>query len=344
LDTKTEVNTVSEVVTKEENGQIGIASEHKRLIQLVYDRFVETGEWPKSRSVQIAFMPDDFWTIVEQIDHHLLRERGEKSQPDSRTSLSIEGISHCTDSENHMSLFVRSLQLCVDVYKTDPENPSLTAEHLRGSLSLNETETQIALELLFVGDRIWSSASRSPEQLVTELKFYPDILRYDGVTSISEYLEVVQKYRPQVAEKFSKRWENMELKSTFLRMFNTLHPKIADRCEELYRNEHYSESVEAGFKVVRDRLRQLTGYERGQDAFGKGKLHIAGASAAHVDRDFNEGVKFILMAIDRFRSEKSHTSNDQVNEPVRAYEYLSMSSLAMRFLERADALLEKGIQ
>jgi len=44
------------------------------------------------------------------------------------------------------------------------------------------------------------------------------------------------------------------------------------------------------------------------EAFGKGKLHIEGAVAINVDEDFNEAVKFFTMAIDRFRNEKSHTS------------------------------------
>jgi uncharacterized protein (TIGR02391 family) len=80
----------------------------------------------------------------------------------------------------------------------------------------------------------------------------------------------------------------------------------------------------------------LTGYESGSEAFGKGKLHIKGASAENVDSDFNKAVQFLMMAIDMFRNEKSHTSDARIEDPVRAYQYLAMSSLALYLLENSE--------
>ena len=82
----------------------------------------------------------------------------------------------------------------------------------------------------------------------------------------------------------------------------------------------------------------MTGYETGAEAFGKGKLHIKGAAAPNVDQDFNNAVKFLTMAIDQFRNEKSHTSDAKIDDPIRAYEYLRLSSLAMNLLEDAEIL------
>jgi len=115
----------------------------------------------------------------------------------------------------------------------------------------------------------------------------------------------------------------------------SLHPEIYSRCRTLYTGGEYAEAVEKGFKVVRDRLRTLTTYETGSEAFGKGNLRIAGAAAPHVDEDFQNGVKFLTMAIDRFRNEKSHTADGNISDPVRAYEYLRLSSLAMHLLDGA---------
>lgn len=117
-----------------------------------------------------------------------------------------------------------------------------------------------------------------------------------------------------------------------------LHIDIFNKCQELYKKGAYAEAVEKSFKVVRDKLRKLTGYETGSEAFGKGKLHIKGAAAQNVDQDFNEAVKFLTMAIDRFRNEKSHTSDAKIDDPVRAYEYLRLSSLAMNLLEDTEIL------
>jgi uncharacterized protein (TIGR02391 family) len=117
-----------------------------------------------------------------------------------------------------------------------------------------------------------------------------------------------------------------------------LHKDVIARCEGLFQSGHYAQAVELSFKVVRDRLRQLTGYERGSDAFGRTKLHIRGAAARHVDEDFNQGVKFLTMAIDMFRNEKSHTAETGVDDPRKALQYLTLTSLAMRLLDSAEIL------
>ncbi len=118
----------------------------------------------------------------------------------------------------------------------------------------------------------------------------------------------------------------------------TLHPEIYKKCYSLYKKGEYTEAVEKSFKVVRDRLRDLTSHETGSKAFGEKNLHIRGAAARNVDKDFNEAVKFLTMSIDFFRNEKSHTSDAKIDDPIRAYEYLRLSSLAMNLLEDAEIL------
>ncbi len=115
-----------------------------------------------------------------------------------------------------------------------------------------------------------------------------------------------------------------------------LHEKVKQKCSGLYLGGHYPEAVEKGFKVVRDRLRELTTHETGSEAFGKGGLYIKGASAENVDKDFQDATKFLTMAIDQFRNEKSHTSDGKIEDPVRAYEYLALSSLAMHLLDNSE--------
>lgn len=138
----------------------------------------------------------------------------------------------------------------------------------------------------------------------------------------------------RVTERLTRQMERRNMKKTDS---TDLHPAISEKCFQLYMDEHYSEAVGKSFLVVRDRLRELTTrYETGSDAFGKGHLYISGASAPNVDKDFNQGVKFLTMAIDCFRNEKFHTSDGNINDPVRAYQYLAMSSLAMSFLDNTE--------
>lgn len=115
----------------------------------------------------------------------------------------------------------------------------------------------------------------------------------------------------------------------------SLHPEILGKCRGLYEGGAYAEAVEKGFKVVRARLRGLTTFETGSDAFGRGHLYVDGSTDSYVDGDFQDGVKFLTMAIDKFRNEKSHTADGNIEDPIRAYEYLRLSSLALHLLEQA---------
>jgi uncharacterized protein (TIGR02391 family) len=118
-----------------------------------------------------------------------------------------------------------------------------------------------------------------------------------------------------------------------------LHPEVIKHCSSLYKSAHYAEAAEKSFKVVRARLRKLTGHETGSEAFGKGNLYIKGSaepSTPVVDKDFQEAVKFLTMSIDNFRNEKVHVVDGNINSPERAYEYLVLSSLAMRHLDNAE--------
>lgn len=115
-----------------------------------------------------------------------------------------------------------------------------------------------------------------------------------------------------------------------------LHSEIAAKCAPLLNAGAYPEAVERSFKIVRDRLRKLTGHETSSEAFGKGKLYINGAAAPNVEYDFNQGAKFLMMALDMFRNEKSHTSEGNIRDFDHAHQYLMLSSLALRFLDRAE--------
>ena len=115
-----------------------------------------------------------------------------------------------------------------------------------------------------------------------------------------------------------------------------LHPTIRKECLGLVKSGYYGEAVERSFKIVRDRLRALTGYETSSDAFGKGNLFIRGAAASNVEHDFQDAVKFLGMSIDFFRNEKAHTTTANVPNRNRAYQYLAISSVALQHLDQGE--------
>jgi uncharacterized protein (TIGR02391 family) len=190
-----------------------------------------------------------------------------------------------------------------------------------------------------------SMVTRDSEALLQGM-CVPAHLYYEGIgneaestfNSVEKFVKLSERLVRQLRLKIAENQKAVKHETFDL---VNLHPEIYTKCHELYVKGAYAEAVEKSFKVVRDRLRKLTGHETGSEAFGKGRLHIKGAVAPNVDKDFNEGVKFLTMAIDRFRNEKSHTSDAKIDDPTRAYEYLSLSSLAMNLLEDVEILTKE---
>lgn len=170
----------------------------------------------------------------------------------------------------------------------------------------------------------------------------PSHLYYQGVAyeaeetvkSYKEYKKLVDRLIKQVEMRSNT---NPEPASPSSKLYG-IHADIVTKCSSLWDSGAYAEAVEKSFKIVRDRLRTVTGHETGSEAFGKGKLHIKGAAAQNVDSDFNQASKFLMMAIDMFRNEKSHTSDAKIVDPIRAFQYLTMSSLALGLLDNSEIL------
>jgi uncharacterized protein (TIGR02391 family) len=171
----------------------------------------------------------------------------------------------------------------------------------------------------------------------------PPHLYYEGVgveaeavsKGVVEFIKLLDRLIESIREMGLNTSEVSEIP------LETLHPEICAKCEKLYRDGSYPEAVEKSFKIVRDRLRDHTSHETGTKAFGRGNakgksLYVKGAAAPNVDKDFNEAVKFLTMAIDYFRNEKSHTSDAKIEDPVRAYEYIRVASLALHLLDGAE--------
>src|SRR6185312_7707031 len=93
-----------------------------------------------------------------------------------------------------------------------------------------------------------------------------------------------------------------------------LHSTIQEKCSKLYLSTNYSEAAEKGLKSVDDRLRETTGFDKGNEAVGKAGLYFLGAAAPHVDKDFQQAIQLLLMSIHLFRDEKAHTSDAKIDD------------------------------
>lgn len=108
-----------------------------------------------------------------------------------------------------------------------------------------------------------------------------------------------------------------------------IHEDIFDHISQYLATGDYFHAVEESYKLVRGKLREITGKEKATDAFAASNLEkIFGREPANdVEKDFFEGVKFLNMAIQFLRNEKAHTPASPL-EPNLAIHYISLASLA----------------
>ncbi|MFA5778493.1 MAG: TIGR02391 family protein [Candidatus Paceibacterota bacterium] len=115
----------------------------------------------------------------------------------------------------------------------------------------------------------------------------------------------------------------------------TLQKEVFDHVQKLLNDGHYFNAVEEAYKIVREKLKDITGKEKATDAFSNSNYEkIFGHQPANdVEKDYFEGVKFLHMAIQFLRNEKAHTPARDLDKNL-AIHYISLASLAYDLITR----------
>jgi uncharacterized protein (TIGR02391 family) len=115
----------------------------------------------------------------------------------------------------------------------------------------------------------------------------------------------------------------------------TLQKEVFDHVQKLLDNGHHFNAVEEAYKVVRQKLKGITGKERAHEAFSDANQEkIFGRKPKDdVEKDFFEGVKFLHMSIQFLRNEKAHTPAQDLDKNL-AIHYISLASLAYDLITR----------
>lgn len=114
-----------------------------------------------------------------------------------------------------------------------------------------------------------------------------------------------------------------------------LQKDIFDHVQKLLNNGHYFNAVEEAYKIVRKKLKDITGKEKATDAFNKAnyKKIFGHEPKDEAEKDFFEGVKFLHMSIQFLRNEKAHTPANELGKNL-AIHYISLASLAYDLINR----------
>ncbi len=154
------------------------------------------------------------------------------------------------------------------------------------------------------------------------IKFSPDIEK------IANKLLMYPDTKIELNEIMTNKIKNDEITIT-------IRPEIYEHIKAYWNNQDYYHSAEESYKIVRKKLRDLTGEEQAHKAFCDENFEkIFGHTPENdTEKDFFEGVKFLNMAIQRFRNEKAHTPAKQLERNL-ALHYISLASLAYELISR----------
>jgi uncharacterized protein (TIGR02391 family) len=120
-----------------------------------------------------------------------------------------------------------------------------------------------------------------------------------------------------------------------------IHADIYSHIERYLATDDYFHAVEESYKVVREKLRELTGSEKSTDVFNENaqsNKHYAAmfgkaTSGSLAEADFFRGVGYLHLGVQFLRNEKAHTLATFV-EPNLAIHYISLASLAYDLITR----------
>ncbi|MFW5879243.1 MAG: TIGR02391 family protein, partial [bacterium] len=114
-----------------------------------------------------------------------------------------------------------------------------------------------------------------------------------------------------------------------------LNKNVFSHVQGLLNDGHFFNAVEESYKIVRDKLKSITGKEKAHEAFSNSNYEtIFGREPFNeAEADFYEGVKFLHMAIQKLRNEKAHTPARKIDKNL-AIHYIVLASLAYDLIDR----------
>jgi uncharacterized protein (TIGR02391 family) len=114
-----------------------------------------------------------------------------------------------------------------------------------------------------------------------------------------------------------------------------LNESVFSHVQGLLEDGHYSNAVEEAYKIVREKLRDITNEEQAHKAFSKAnsKKIFESKAKTQAEEDFRKGVKFLHMAIQNLRNEKAHTPAREIDKNL-AVHYIVLASLGYDLVNR----------
>lgn len=120
-----------------------------------------------------------------------------------------------------------------------------------------------------------------------------------------------------------------------------IHEDIYGHIGQYLATGDYFHAVEESYKLVREKLREITGNEKASDVFNNSAQNVAhykalfgkATPASAAEADFFRGIGYLHLGVQHLRNEKAHTPASPI-DPNLAVHYVSLASLAYDLITR----------
>lgn len=124
----------------------------------------------------------------------------------------------------------------------------------------------------------------------------------------------------------------------------SIRPEIFEHIKPYLQNEDYFHAVEEAYKLVRHKLREITGCERASEAFNMNaentkywqRLFGKTPAPGTPEYDFCRGVGFLHLGIQFLRNEKAHMPANELDTNL-AMHYIVLASLVYELISRGGS-------
>lgn len=114
-----------------------------------------------------------------------------------------------------------------------------------------------------------------------------------------------------------------------------LEKELFEHIKKLLKDEHYFEAIIESYKFCIAKLTQITGEEQAHKAFSENnytKIFGKQSGETDIEKDYFEGIKFLHLAIQKFRNEKSHQTSHLIDKNL-AFQYIILANLAFKLIK-----------
>jgi uncharacterized protein (TIGR02391 family) len=158
---------------------------------------------------------------------------------------------------------------------------------------------------------------------------FPESLIFE-CTDISNFLSLFPDTKNDISEP-TKTVSNAKEGNITIQ----LRKEVFSHVQSLLESGHFYNAVEEAYKIVRAKLKEVTGSDKATDAFKPENMKIIFGSDPidQSEKDFFDGVKYLHMSMQFFRNEKSHKPSAKIDQNL-AIHYIVLASLGFDLIDR----------